>query len=84
MNWIERRGLFHGTVFIICSEKSGLIKLSGYRKTENGKEYFNELMEKGLVYANCFIGYSNGYWIGLFDPELIGIAIGNIDWVEYA
>ena len=41
-------------------------------------------MEKGLVYANCFIGYSNGYSIGMLDPDLRGIAIGNIDWVEYA
>ncbi len=40
-------------------------------------------MEIGLIYSNYFIGYSNGYSLGWLDPDLVGIAIGNIDWVEY-
>lgn len=84
LNWIERRGFFRGEVLLICSYQSGLINLSGYRLSESGIEYYNELIEKGFIYAYCFLGYSNGYWSGMLDPNIIGIAIGNIDWVDYA
>lgn len=83
LNWIERRGYFHGEAFLICRYQSGLIYLSGYRRTENGIEYYNESIEKGLIYINrliCnYIDYSNG----MIDPKITGIAIGNIDWREY-
>ena len=83
LNWIERRGYFRGKVFLICCYPSGLINLSGYRRSENGIEYYNVLIEKGLVYAYYFIGYYNGYWLGILDPGIVGIAIGNIEWKEY-
>ena len=33
LNWIERRGLFRGEVLLICCYQSGLINLSGYRRS---------------------------------------------------
>jgi hypothetical protein len=35
----------------------------------------------GLVYINRFIGYYTGYSNGLIDPLIVGIAIGNIQWI---
>jgi hypothetical protein len=84
LNWIKRRGYFRGEVNMICNKQSGFINLSGYRRSESGIQYYNEFIEKGLVYAYRFIGYYNGYWFGWFDPRILGIAIGNIEWVEYA
>jgi hypothetical protein len=46
-------------------------------------EYFNESIDKGLIYTYhlicSYVDYSNG----LIDPSIVGIAIGNIIWEEY-
>ena len=83
LNWIKRRGFFRGEASLICHYQSGSINLSGYRRSESGIEYYNELIEKGLVYVYrlicCYADYSY-FWL---DPRIVGIAIGNIEWVEY-
>jgi hypothetical protein len=83
LNWMTRRGFFRGEALLICRYQYGLINLSGYRRSESGIEYYNELIEKGLVYANRLICYYVDYSIFMRDPRIVGIAIGNIVWEEY-
>lgn len=83
LNWIERRGFFRGEAMLICRYKSGFINLSGYRRSENGVEYFNESIEKGLIYVYHLICSYVDYSYGFVDPRIVGIAIGNIIWEEY-
>jgi hypothetical protein len=83
LNWIKRRGFFRGEALLICRSQSGLINLSGYRRSENGFEYYNELIEKGLVYAYHLFCYYIDYSYFMRDPKIVGIAIGNIIIEEY-
>jgi hypothetical protein len=83
LNWIERRGFFRGEALLVCRYQSGLINLSGYRRSESGIEYYNELIEKGLVYVNHLVCFYIDYSYFMIDPKINGIAFGNIVWEEY-
>jgi hypothetical protein len=79
INWIERRGLFRGEVNLTWDDFSyGFINLSGFRRSANGIEYYNKLVEVGFVYAYRFIRlYTPNPFMY---PIVNGIAIGNIEW----
>lgn len=80
LDWIKRRGYFRGEVNLICYKQSSFIILFGFRRSESGIEFYNELIAEDIVYAYRFIGYSTGYSYYMFDPGILGIAIGNIEW----
>lgn len=83
INWIERRGFFRGEVNLTWDDyQIGLANLSGFRMSENGIEYYNELITEGFVYINYFIGFSSGISFPEFAPGILGIALGNIDWYK--
>ena len=83
INWIDRRGLFHGEVNLTWNNyQIGFINLSGFRLSESGIEYYNEsiAVTVGFVYVYRFIGFSTRYSFTEFSPPVVGIALGNIKW----
>ena len=81
INWIERRGLFRGEVNLTWGNYQwGFINLSGFRRSESGIQYYNELVGVEFVYAYHFVGFSTRYVFPEFAPRVIGIAFGNIEW----
>lgn len=78
LNWIKRRGLLRGEVNIIEWEKMGFIKLSGFRRSDSGTEFYFEVVD--FVHAYRFIGWEDVDWYPLGYPIVFGIAIGNIEW----
>jgi len=81
INWIERRGFFRGEVNLTWDDyQLGLVNLSGFRNSESGIEYYNEIILEGYVYAYNFIGFSSGISFPEFAPKVLGIALGNIEW----
>lgn len=78
LNWIVRRGLLRGEVNIIEWEDMGFIKLSGFRRSDSGTEFYFEVVD--FVHANRFIGWEDVDWYPLGYPIVFGIAIGNIEW----
>jgi hypothetical protein len=86
INWIERRGLFRGEVNLTSNGYSrGYTNLSGFRRSESGIEYYNELVvlnETDFVYAYHFIGLNTPNIFLEPPPVVKGIAFGNIEWGE--
>ena len=82
LNWIKRRGYFRGEVNITWDTRPGRINLFGFRRSDSGIEYYNELITEGFVYINYFIGFSSGISFPEFAPGILGIALGNIDWYK--
>ena len=78
LNWINRRGNYRGEVNMTNMDGGdfGGFRLSGYRWSNGGIEYFEEFAI--FVYAYRFIGYS-----GMSDwghPFVRGITLGDIEW----
>jgi hypothetical protein len=81
INWIERRGLFHGEVNLTQGDYSRtLIYLSGFRSSENGIEYYNVSVVDGFVYAYHFVGLNTPSLFLEPPPVVWGITFGNIEW----
>ena len=82
INWIERRGLFRGEVNLTSNGYSrGYTNLSGFRRSESGIEYYNELVvlnETDFVYAYRFIGLNTPNIFMEPPPVVKGIAFGNV------
>ena len=81
INWIDRRGYIRGEVNLTWDDYwPGFINLSGFRRSESGIEYYNELVVVGFVYVYRFIGFSIDSSFPEFAPGVLGIAFGNIEW----